>query len=395
MHLFCNSRWVYFDQDCLLYQKLNCATKRWHETGNYQKCRKISIYKQYMQSTRGECVEIAFPYFNKFSLGNFIHREWKGSNMWLWHLYNYLTMIFFWIMVQIWSVYYRHKVEDYGKTSFTPKSFTVMIKGLPRFKDQPNYNMRELIKQSAEAEGFKVEQVSCVYDTIAYTRKRHHLKNQQVKLAKELYKFKENLLGELYEKEKDKVKGEKLIKKIADKIEDDEFELDKMECDFDGKLTKKFTGQAFISFRNKSEKSKFYIKHKKYGICWRACECLGKTKEPFKLKNFPFEYKAYALKAPEPNDIYWDALCYKTRGRRWYAALAWTLGIIVSAIAFCAVLGLYILASNFQTELSRNKADKDLGAFFTSENWFLLNVKRMAPALFIVVINEMAASIIE
>lgn len=297
-------------------------------------------------------------------------------------------MFFFWIMVQIWAVYYRHKVRDYRKTCFTPKSYTVWIKGLPKFLNESDYNIKKIIRQSVEEDGFSVTQVSCVYDTVEYTKLRMKLRKDKVKLAKELYKFKEDL----YEKLEDKEKGTKKIKETADKIESDEFELDKMEVDFDGKLTPKFTGHAFISFNTKSEKKTFERKHKMTGCCYKTCGCFGKINEPFKLKDFPFKYEAYVMKAPEPNDIYWESLSYKTNTRRCYAVLAWTLGIIVSVIAFCVVLFLYELASNYQTELTRNT---DNGSGYKGDSSFAKLFKKYGPAFSIVIVNELAAFFIE
>lgn len=357
MLLFCKSRFVDIDLDCWNYEHMLCSTVEGFENSRRSggnKCKKIAFYKNYVQSLRGSCNIVYFPYYTNLSLANIMYKDptKEPINYWWWHLINYITMFLLWCMVVLWAVYYRHKSKYYNRVTFTPKDYTVMIKGLPRYMEYTEngfYNMREGIRKAIELDGFEVEQVSCVYDTIDYTKKRLELRKLQISMAKELYKYKQDL----YKNPKAREKGKNEMQNISRKIQDIEFELDKMEIDFEGKLSIKFTGQAFVSFRYEVQKQAFLKKYKKRGTCWNWFGCCARIDNKIVLSENTMDYKAYAIRAPEPNDVYWDALCYRTRDVRKFTVLSWFLGILLMVFSFSAVVGMYIVASNFQTELVR------------------------------------------
>ena len=182
------------------------------------------------------------------------------------------------------------------------------------------------------------------------------------------------------------------MQNISRKIQDIEFELDKMEIDFEGKLSIKFTGQAFVSFRYEVQKQAFLKKYKKRGTCWNWFGCCARIDNKIVLPENTMDYKAYAIRAPEPNDVYWDALCYRTRDVRKFTVLSWFLGILLMVFSFSAVVGMYIVASNFQTELVRtNKKYSYLEKLSPIVQLF----RNLIPSLMIVVINLLTNITIE
>merc|ERR1711990_1199468 len=104
-------------------------------------CKKLAFFRSYMQKLRGECELVTFPFYINLSIANRLREQSHPHYEWSWVITNYATMFIMWVMVQIWAIYYRHKNTFYDKKTFTCRDYTVLIKGLPRGMDCPDFNI--------------------------------------------------------------------------------------------------------------------------------------------------------------------------------------------------------------------------------------------------------------
>lgn len=346
------------DDVCDRYKDQKCDEGFRIKKTDDKMCKKIAFSKKYIQNLEGSCEMVSFPYFMNLSIGNTMKTHSDIQNSPVWYISNYLTMFFLWIMVQIWAVYYRYKNEDYDRKTKTPKDYTVLIKGLPKHIDAAGFNMKDIIKDSIEKENLicgeaklRVETVSCVYNTQEYSNKIDKLERFKTELAKEQYKNAMNILEKKEERKKNKEKIDKFNKEIIQI----NYDLRQIEENFGGNLTKEFTGQAFVSFKFENERDTFLNKYKKKGCCWIYFGYNPKIENVFQLHEFNIQHQGYAIPAPEPNDVCWESLNYKTKEKTCRFVLSQLFGLILLTMNFFAILFSYMVSFNYTIDIRDKK----------------------------------------
>ena len=395
MKFYCWGRFLGNDKYCNRYYEEGCDLGFAFKKDGDKSCKKLAFFQSYMQKLRGECELVAFPFFSNLSIANRLYEQAHPQNEWVWILTNYFTMFFMWIMVQFWSIYFRHKRKYYNKKNHTAKDYTVVIRGLPRYIDCPDYNIEEAIRKRIQKENeigdlkekMVVDTVSCVYDCQEYKEMIIALREKKIKLAKKKY----HRDHEIYTKPEEIEKNNQKLEVLQEEIFEDEIALNTLEEDFGGRLTEKFTGQAFVSFKFEYMRKVFYKKFKLKGLIYKYFNICPKRKAVFMLDDLDdIKHSGFCMQAPEPLNVLWENLPITGKNRRCMQIFSWIIGMLALVSFFFIILISCIISTQFNIEISKNSGSfVDYGS--AAKAWWITH----APSIIIFILGYLTNKIVQ
>ena len=427
MFLFCNSRQDYVDPSCDQYVKLKCNEvthgdyfwktlttafthnkekskvtnqafeKSLRTNSSFQdKCRKIAFSKFIIIRTLKTCTKKKGNPENKFyespwTLGNRINNIHPSS--WYFDL-NMFTVFSMFIMIQLWYLYLRISKYELN-TVQNPHKYTVEINDLPEFKDLAQEEAKNYIAKFFNDLGYKVSNVTLVYECEKYQaliQQKNDLKNS---LAKCTYMKKHMLTYTWLEKywkgiEKDGNDIETIIEELADV------------CTQIVRFTTKYRNNegflkvAFVSFQNQSSKStvkkRFGIKNSNWPWLRALCCCPSRPQEKLTMtqdNHISGDQETKDLKLtnpPLPGDVCFENMAYDN----WWSFLWRNLvkDILIS-IAFFVFL-MILNCIKFYQQSIKNYAN-EFGAEYSM--WQKIVIKYIEPYVFPFIITYLSTKI--